>query len=489
MSISRQLRLLCALLAVAAPAHAHLGSKDVYQTVDVAPYTLYATIRPPNVIPGVATVEVRSSGAPITSLSVTPLPVTGEASRHPPAPDVMQRSAVDPSFFTGAVWMMSSGTWQIRFQIAGAAGSRQASVPVVAVPITTLHMQPAMGVILALLGLFLIITLIGIVAASVRESQLVPGAPVTPVLRRRGLIAAISTLVLVAAIVYLGGQWWNVEAANYSDHIYRAVPLRADLQGNQLHLIPGQPKPLSHKLRVPPPAGYLLDHGKVMHLYAIRQPSMDAAFHLHPTLLPDGTFTLTLPAMPPGSYRLYGDIVHAGGFPETLLATVDIPPGMPGTALDPEDASASPPPLSAGELGTNYKLPDHYTLVWDRPPVLTAATPYTFRFQLLDPTGKPATGMQPYLGMAGHAAFVKTDGTVFAHTHPDGSAAMPDVMLANASLSGNTASQSMDMSQAGPISSQVGFPYGFPTPGRYRIFVQMKHADTVETGVFDAEVK
>jgi len=35
----------------------------------------------------------------------------------------------------------------------------------------------------------------------------------------------------------------------------------------------------------------------------------------------------------------------------------------------------------------------------------------------------------------------------------------------------------------------VEFPYGFPSAGRYRIFVQMKHGATVETGVFDAEVK
>jgi hypothetical protein len=32
----------------------------------------------------------------------------------------------------------------------------------------------------------------------------------------------------------------------------------------------------------------------------------------------------------------------------------------------------------------------------------------------------------------------------------------------------------------------VGFPYGFPKPGAYRIFVQMKHGAVVETGIFDA---
>ena len=35
----------------------------------------------------------------------------------------------------------------------------------------------------------------------------------------------------------------------------------------------------------------------------------------------------------------------------------------------------------------------------------------------------------------------------------------------------------------------VEFPYGFPSPGRYRIFVQMKHGATVETGAFDADVQ
>ena len=38
------------------------------------------------------------------------------------------------------------------------------------------------------------------------------------------------------------------------------------------------------------------------------------------------------------------------------------------------------------------------------------------------------------------------------------------------------------------IPPTVEFPYGFPSPGRYRIFIQMKHANTVETGVFDADV-
>jgi hypothetical protein len=147
--------------------------------------------------------------------------------------------------------------------------------------------------------------------------------------------------------------------------------------------------------------------------------------------------------------------------------------------------------LSAGELGNSCKLPDGYVMVWDRPSPLTANTAYSFRFHLLDADGKPAADMQPYMGMAGHAAFVKTDGTVFAHTHPEGSAAMAALTLANGNkTTGMNMEMPMDMSSHNePTSNTVEFPYGFPSAGRYRIFVQMKHASTIETGSFDVLVE
>jgi hypothetical protein len=226
-----------------------------------------------------------------------------------------------------------------------------------------------------------------------------------------------------------------------------------------------------------------------MHLYAIREPEMDAVFHLHPSPAGKEAMEITLPAMPPGTYKLFADIVYASGFPETETSTLTIPANQPNVPLAAEDASAAPPPLSKGDLGPSYKLPDGYTMVFDRPATITANTGYAFRFHLLDPAGKPATDMQPYLGMAGHAAFVKSDFSAFAHTHPDGSAAMPAVMLAESSTAsavGNTATMN---TTATPLTSTIDFPYGFPSPGRYRIFIQMKHGDTVETGVFDAEVR
>ncbi len=471
-------------LLVAPGAWAHVGSKDVFETVHAGPYTLYVTVRPPNVIPGVATVEVRSSGAAITQLKVTPLPVTGEASKHPPAADVMEASSGDPAFYTGAVWMMAGGTWQCRFDIEGAAGHQQASVPVVAVPLSVLKMDKGMGAVLGILGLFLVVSMAGIVAASVGEARLLPGTQPTPGMVRFRRIATGASLVLMALAVVGGAHWWNVEAAGYSEGIFKPAPTTATLSGDQLDLN-------VTNLYVDNRRGgrknddYLADHGHLMHLYAIREPEMDAAFHLHPELVAPGDFRMMLPAMPAGHYKLYGDVVHQSGFPETLLAEVDIPAGMQGTKLGAEDAEGLAAPVSAGELPAAFKLPDGYTMVWDKPAVLTAGTAYSFTFHLLDAADKPATDMQPYLGMAGHAAFVKTDGTVFAHTHPEGSAAMADVTLANESI-GMGPMAGMPM---GPVAPEVSFPYGFPTAGRYRIFIQMKHGETVETGVFDATVK
>ncbi len=487
-TMTRRNLLLTLLLVLFAPlaARAHVGSKDVFETVHAGPYTLYVTIRPPLVIPGIATVEIRSSGADVTGLKITPLPVTGEASKHPPASDTMQQDATDKSFFTGSVWIMAGGTWQVRVEATGSAGTQTATVPVVAVPVAVLTMQKPMGIVLGILGLFLVVSMAGLIAASVREATLPPGVEPTAPLRRRGSIALVASLAVMAVIVYEGGQWWNVEAADYAGHVFVPTAVHATLAGNTLDLNIPPPPPDRFPRRQPRSEAFLPDHGHLMHLYAIRWPQMDAAFHLHPTLAAPRDFRDQLPVMPPGHYKLFGDVVHSNGFPETLLAEVDIPTGMGGTALDSEDAEATPAPLSAGTLGPSYKLPDGYTMVWGPPATLTATTPYAFHFTLLDPAGKPATDMQPYLGMAGHAAFVKTDGSVFAHTHPDGSAPMADVMLADASLDGG---QSMAAMQPPTVGPSVDFPYGFPTPGHYRIFIQMKHANTVETGVFDAEVK
>jgi hypothetical protein len=514
----RRVLLIFLLVLLAAPraAQAHVGSKDVFEQVSAGPYKLFVTIRTPTVIPGVAGIEVRSSGAAgsteIDSISITPVPMTGEAADHPPTPDVMKRSASDPAFFTGSLWLMASGSWEVRFAVSGASGQYTTAVPVPAAALSTMTMHRSLGITLGMLGLLLLIGMAGVVAAAVRDARLAPGATASAALRRRALYASAASLVLMAVLVWGGAKWWQVDAADYAAGVFRPLTMEPVLDGNrlQLNVISSKANPNDRDGRSRSNDDFLPDHGHLMHLYVIRWPEMDAVFHLHPAPAGKGEFRVALPAMPAGEYRLYGDVVHRNGFPETLVASVKVPEGMAGGPLDGEDAEGRPAPLSRGMLGSSYTLPDGYVMVWDRPGTITAHTAYAFRFRLMDAHGEPATGMQPYLGMAGHAAFVKTDGTVFAHTHPEGSAAMAAMMLADGSsrqaatmdmpdhsamgsAMGSAMDSTMDMPEmptpARPMSNVVEFPYGFPSPGRYRIFIQMKHSGVVETGAFDAMVE
>ena len=134
-------------------------------------------------------------------------------------------------------------------------------------------------------------------------------------------------------------------------------------------------------------------------------------------------------------------------------------------------------------------------MVWDRggDAPLHAKRPYLFRFRLEDADGKPAQDVQLYMGMPGHAAFVRSDRSVFAHVHPSGSVPMASLSLTANAGDGGAAMAGMDHSgMAGmtmALPPEVSFPYGFPKPGNYRIFVQVKQGGKVETGIFDARVE
>jgi len=151
--------------------------------------------------------------------------------------------------------------------------------------------------------------------------------------------------------------------------------------------------------------------------------------------------------------------------------------------------------LTVAEDSTTSPLPDGGRIVWQRPAGdLRANVPLEFIFAVQDKDGKPVQDMQPYMGMAGHAEFVRSDLSVFAHLHPAGSVSMAALELAQAGLMNATPSapgamMSMPMPPSGPLPPEVQFPYGFPRPGDYRIFVQIKRAGRVETGVFDAHAK
>jgi hypothetical protein len=131
-------------------------------------------------------------------------------------------------------------------------------------------------------------------------------------------------------------------------------------------------------------------------------------------------------------------------------------------------------------------------MIWERASgPLKANTAMDFKFSVQNKDGKPVQDLEPYMGMAAHAEFVRSDLSVFAHVHPAGSVPMASLEMAQAGLLGDASSmQGMAMKPKNEtLPAEVSFPYGFPKPGDYRIFVQVKRAGQVETGVFDAHVQ
>ncbi len=494
------------LFVCAALASAHVGSPDVYLEGKAGPYQLFVTVRPPLTIPGVAEIEVRSESPGIQSIRAVPLAIAGAGSKFAPIPDPLKASSQDSQFFTGSLWMMTSGSWQVRLSVEGAQGPGVLAVPVPSFARASKKMEWGLGAVLSILGLFLAAGMVAMIGAASREAKLAAGQEPTQANLRSGRKATLIGAMVVLAIVLGGNYWWNSEANDYNLRIYRPLGMAAILHGTDLSLKMSEPgwmqantiQLAAFRVFTRKMDDFVPDHGHIMHLYVIRQPGLDAIYHLHPQQRANGTFALTLPSMEAGHYKLYADIVHASGFPETLVTEIDIP-SLTSRPLAGDDAAALTTPWQkASTTNTVFTLPDGYKMEWlrgDNPFVAKRAT--SFHFRLTKPDGTSPTDMALYMGMLGHAAFVKTDGTVFAHIHPNGTVSMAALMLAsgegpmdpNMHMEEKSSAMPADVSAARANSAganTVSFPYAFPSAGRYRIFVQMKHGETVETGVFDA---
>jgi len=467
------MRLLPLALAFAAALHAHVGSPDIFHEGAAGPYRLLITIRPPVIVPGVAEIEIRSASPDVREVTVVPMRLTGPGSKLPPTPDRAAPSATDPQFFTASLWLMEPGSLQVRIAVDGARGRGTLGVPVPAVAQRTLAMTPGLGALLLALMLVLALSLISILAGAARAATLEPGATVPERNRRRARRAAIGVAAVVVALLAAGNAWWNAEASSYALFVARPWQLAPSRDGCRL-TIPHVPEQL------------LPDHGHDMHLFVARLPGLDAIAHLHPVRDAAGSFTQVLPSLPAGRYRLFADIVLRSGFPITGTGELELP-GLLCPPPEGDDVAwqgRTDPVRSA--------LGDGATLVWDRPAHLRAGEPLALRFRAVDEAGAPVA-LEPYMGMAGHAMVVRDDATVFAHLHPSGSVAMPALELARqATDTTDMAMPAMDMAAMhhAPVRpEELAFPYGFPRPGSYRLFVQVRHAGRIVTGAFDARIE
>jgi Heavy metal binding domain len=191
-------------------------------------------------------------------------------------------------------------------------------------------------------------------------------------------------------------------------------------------------------------------HERLFHLFVVSR-DLSRFEHLHPELHDDGAFELRWD-LPPGEYVLIGDFVPAAGTPQMVHRAI-VSPGYRGSlfAAVPELM-----PGSAEQVVDGVKV----RLEVGKP---VAFRPLDLRFTFSEArTGTPIEDLQPFLGASGHLLVVSSDATTAIHGHPERNPT------------------------AGPV---VAFAPLIPSPGLYKMWVQVQRAGKVITAPFVIEVK
>ena len=483
-------------------ASAHVGSPDTWFEGSAGPYRLTVQIEPAGVVPGVANVYVRAVGDPPEQVTVqaNKFDATGGA----PPPEPASPVEGDPGLFLGKLWIMSGGSNSVTVSVSGSKGSGQVVVPVVVVAYSRLTLDKPTGAGLAAMGIFLFAGLVTIVGAAVREGSLAPGDMPPESRRKRARNAMALTTIAALALLAGGWRWWNSEDLAYERNMYKPLASSASIMeagGRRLIQVAIQDSSWIHRsdsawleqhggTRWSP---LIEDHGKIMHLFLVRE-DLSAFAHLHPDTRDSVTFPAALPPLPPGKYRVFGDIVHESGFTHTLTSTVDV--GASGDTIavgNPDDSWF----VGAPAAGTSDSVDGGATITWERGSApIVAKRPASLRFSVKNADGSAAT-LEPYMGMPAHAVVQRDDGSVFVHLHPMGTISVASQMAFQMREPGDTirgtlgkrlSAEMSSMQHAAPTVGTVSFPYAFPKEGRYRIWVQTKLAGRVTTAAWDVDV-
>ena len=493
-------------------------------------------IRPPNVVPGLAEITVR---VPELVQRVTVLPVFWKAGREgAPPPDEARLVRGETNLYSAELWLMKSGAYSVDVTVEGARGKGTLVVPVNSIATNTRPMSRGYGLMLLSLAAALFLGGLKIAGAIFGESRLAPGVLPTSKDRWRGRIAMVVAAGIFSLLLERGKKWWDLEDRDYRNNsLYRPFPVSAKVRIERDQPI------LTIKVDASGRRGrwtpLIPDHGKLMHLFLVRDGEQNGFAHLHPVPRNRTDFDVPLPPLPAGRYHAYADVTHEDGFSETLVAIAEIPP--PSVAMKKLWEGNSGEPLGAGEVAqmhaTSLFLPPDpddswrvhgataasspqekgsaqnsaeqvadasggYRMIWQNSEPTVQNQDTSLRFKLVTLDNQPAK-LEPYMGMLGHAAVRRHDGAVFAHLHPVGTFSMAAQQFF---VEGKPLKPSTSQRQQGAVSSapssedhsahthqvsaaeEISFPYAFPEPGAYRLWVQMKSEGRILTGVFDTIV-
>ena len=184
-----------------------------------------------------------------------------------------------------------------------------------------------------------------------------------------------------------------------------------------------------------PVTDYEVEHERAMHLIVVRRDFAEFQ-HLHPRQDADGTWSATADLSRPGTYRVFADFATPE---QSVTLGSDL---FVAGEFDPQPLPASTPTADAAG---GYAV----TLTESGEDVSFTVTH----------AGEAIEEVEPYLGADGHLVALREGDLAFLHTHPTGE-------------------------PGGPIE----FGVEYPSPGRYRLFLQFKHRGEVRTAAFTTEV-
>jgi hypothetical protein len=498
--MSKRLWTVVTVAAVGFTTSGHVGNSNVYFEGAAGPYDVRVVVRLPGVIPGLAQISVRVlDDAPVTRVTVRPLRWDAGLEGAPPA-DTARAVSGDPTLYGAELWLMTVGSHSVHVAVDGERGSGTAFVPVLAVAERRLEMKTGMAIALIGAGIFLFVGAMTIFGAAVRESVVAPGEDPTTRHRTRGRMAMAGGGGVVALALWGGWTWWDDVDAAYRNAIFRPLAVSSTVDGpSRLLRLTIEDDAWMNRRWSP----LIPDHGKLMHMFVVRDGDLSAFAHIHPASADSTSFMSLFPPLPAGDYRLYADIVHESGFTQTLTDTVSVVGAPVPISLDNARAQIGPdssrelevfdPDNSwtesvpfGGATGTVYTLPSGRTMTWARQTdALRTNQEISLRFLVDESDGTPAR-LEPYMGMMSHAAVSRDDGSVFVHLHPTGTISMAAQMRFQRAEGSGPAMNTMDPPDH--TTNEVVFPFEFTRPGPYRIWVQVKTGGTVETGAFDVTI-
>ncbi|MGK5742949.1 hypothetical protein [Micromonospora sp. URMC 103] len=193
-----------------------------------------------------------------------------------------------------------------------------------------------------------------------------------------------------------------------------------------------------------PVTRFAVVHDKPLHLIVVRR-DLTGFQHLHPTMAPDGTWSVPLTLPQPGTWRAYADFTTVADTGAQTALTLGVDLTVPGR-YDPR-------PLPAAATSTTV---GGFTVEYAGTPQAGATVALTFRI-----TADGATApVERYLGAYGHLVALREGDLGYLHVHPE--------------------SQLVD--------GAVRFSLTTPGPGRYRLYLDFQVAGVVRTAEFTVTV-